>query len=120
MTLAKNLFPHDFRKWHDIRTDQYALKKALEREEKDLYTYQLTAEVLGKIGCNEGLMTKLHQNMQTDKNYHKWMEVIQYDMLYGDSGGYPSYASAAAIILFAIVLTITCINLLVSRKHVHY
>ena len=43
-----------------------------------------------------------------------------YDMLYGNSGGYPSFASAAAIILFAIVLTITCINLLISRKHVHY
>ncbi len=43
-----------------------------------------------------------------------------YDMLYGNSGGYPSYASAAAMILFAIVLTITCINLLVSKKHVHY
>lgn len=43
-----------------------------------------------------------------------------YDMLYGDSGGFPSYASAAAILLFAIVLTITCINLLVSKKHVHY
>ena len=43
-----------------------------------------------------------------------------YDMLYGNSGGYPSYASAAAMILFAIVLTITVINLLVSRKHVHY
>ena len=43
-----------------------------------------------------------------------------YDMLYGASGGYPSYASAAAIILFAIVLTITAINLMVSRKHVHY
>ncbi len=41
-----------------------------------------------------------------------------YDMLYGDSGGYPSYASAAAMILFVIVLTITCINLLVSRKSV--
>ena len=39
-----------------------------------------------------------------------------YDMLYGDSGGYPSYASSAAIILFVIVLTITCINLLVTRK----
>ena len=39
-----------------------------------------------------------------------------YDMLYGDSGGYPSYASAAAILLFAIVLTITCINLLVRGK----
>ncbi len=43
-----------------------------------------------------------------------------YDMLYGNSGGYPSYASAAAIILFTIVLTITCINLLVSKKNVHY
>ncbi|MBR5049679.1 MAG: sugar ABC transporter permease [Erysipelotrichaceae bacterium] len=43
-----------------------------------------------------------------------------YDMLYGNGGGYPSYASAAAIILFAIVLSITCINLLVSKKHVHY
>ena len=43
-----------------------------------------------------------------------------YDMLYGDSGGYPSYASAAAILLFVIVLTITCINLLVSKKNVHY
>ena len=43
-----------------------------------------------------------------------------YDMLYGDSGGYPSYASAAAIILFAIVLTITGINLLISKKNVHY
>ena len=43
-----------------------------------------------------------------------------YDMLYGDSGGYPSYASAAAILLFAIVLTITCINLLISSKKSHY
>ena len=41
-----------------------------------------------------------------------------YDMLYGDSGGYPSYASAAAILLFVIILTITCVNLLVSKKSV--
>lgn len=43
-----------------------------------------------------------------------------YDMLYGNGGGYPSYASAAAILLFVIVLAITCINLLVSKKHVYY
>ena len=43
-----------------------------------------------------------------------------YDMLYGDSGGYPSFASAAARLLFAIVMTITCVNLTVSKKHVHY
>ena len=43
-----------------------------------------------------------------------------YDMLYGDSGGYPSFASAAAIVLFVIVLTVTCINLLVRRKSVYH
>lgn len=39
-----------------------------------------------------------------------------YDVLYGDSGGFPSYASAAAVLLFWIVLTITCINLMISKK----
>ena len=43
-----------------------------------------------------------------------------YDMLYGTSGGYPSFASAAALILFVIVLIITVINLLVSKKKVIY
>jgi multiple sugar transport system permease protein len=58
----------------------------------------------------------------TDLNAAEMNTIVGYvyDMLYGASGGYPSYASAAAIILFAIVLTITCINLMVSRKHVHY
>ena len=58
----------------------------------------------------------------TDLNAAEMNTIVGYvyDMLYGDSGGYPSYASAAAIILFAIVLTITCINLLISKKHVHY
>ncbi|MBQ7599443.1 MAG: sugar ABC transporter permease [Clostridia bacterium] len=58
----------------------------------------------------------------TDLNAAEMNTIVGYiyDMLYGDSGGYPSYASAAAIILLVIVLTITVINLLVSRKHVHY
>ena len=43
-----------------------------------------------------------------------------YNMLYDETGGYPSYASAAAIILFFIVLAITCVNLLVNRKLVRY
>lgn len=58
----------------------------------------------------------------TDLNAAEMNTIVGYvyDMLYGDSGGYPSYASAAAIILFVIVLTITCINLLISKKKVHY
>ncbi len=58
----------------------------------------------------------------TDLNAAEMNTIVGYiyDMLYGNSGGWPSYASAAAVILFAIVLTITCINLLVSRKSVYY
>ena len=58
----------------------------------------------------------------TDLNAAKMNTIVGYiyDMLYGDSGGYPSYAAAAAILLFAIILTSTVINLLVSRKHVYY
>ena len=58
----------------------------------------------------------------TDLNTAEMNTIVGYvyDMLYGTGGGYPSDASAAAIILFAIVLTITCINLIVSKKHVHY
>ena len=58
----------------------------------------------------------------TDLNAAKMNTIVGYvyDMLYGNSGGYPSFASAAAVVLFVIVLTISVINLLVSRKHVHY
>jgi len=58
----------------------------------------------------------------TDLNAKEMNTIVGYiyDMLYGNSGGYPSYASAAAIILLAIVLTITCINSLISKKYVHY
>lgn len=58
----------------------------------------------------------------TDLNSAEMNTIVGYvyDKLYSDGGGYPSYASAAAIILFVIVLTITCINLIVSKKHVHY
>lgn len=58
----------------------------------------------------------------TDLNAAEMNTIVGYvyDMLYGDGGGYPSFASAAAIIMFAIILTITTINLLVSKKRVHY
>ena len=39
MTLPKNLLPHDFKRWHDMRIDQYRTAKALKdaEERKELY-----------------------------------------------------------------------------------
>lgn len=77
----------------------------MEREEKDLYTYQLAAEVLGGIGCDDGLMTKLHQNFMNNSKYRTWMEVLQYDALYGQKyayGGEENYPYTATTIRMGV------------------
>lgn len=60
----------------------------MEQVDRNLYTYQLAAEVIGKIGCDEGIMTKLHQNFTENNKYRTWMEVLQYDTLYGQKYAY--------------------------------
>ena len=48
MSLPKNIYPHEFRKWHDIRIDQYATKKALERAEREKEFVEKFAAVADK------------------------------------------------------------------------
>ena len=48
LTQEKNLLPHDFKRWHDIRTDEYATQKALEDEEKRKELYEKFAEIARK------------------------------------------------------------------------
>ena len=44
MSLPKNRFPHDFKRWHDIRTDQYATTKAeADRKAKQVLYEQFAA-----------------------------------------------------------------------------
>ncbi len=39
MAIPKNRYPHDFKRWHDIRTDEYATAKAIadEKQRAELY-----------------------------------------------------------------------------------
>ncbi|MBE6031658.1 MAG: LTA synthase family protein [Clostridiales bacterium] len=55
---------------------------------EDLSTYQLTAHVLKQLGIEEGTLTQLHQNMSEDADYQKHLELLQYDMLYGNMDTY--------------------------------
>ena len=48
LTKEKNLLPHDFKRWHDIRTDEYATQKALEDEEKRKELCEKFAEIARK------------------------------------------------------------------------
>lgn len=57
----------------------------LEKEDKDLAAYQLCAEVQDRLGMDEGLVTKLHQQLRDDVNYDADLQFLAYDMLYGSA-----------------------------------
>ncbi|MDF2654346.1 MAG: synthase family protein [Bacillota bacterium] len=59
--------------------DNFGLKK----EDKNLYAYQLSAEVLNRIDIHEGVLTKYHQQHREDSMYLSNLKALQYDMLYG-------------------------------------
>lgn len=52
MSITKNKYPRDFKRWHDIRTDEYATAKAIEDEKKRAELYEKFACVAHKY---EGL-----------------------------------------------------------------
>ena len=56
----------------------------LEKEDVDLCAYQLSAEVLARLGYDDGVLTKLHQRRAEDADYQQTLELLEYDLLYGD------------------------------------
>jgi len=55
----------------------------LEKEDKTLATYQLTAEVFNRLGIHSGTVFNYHQTRRQTQNYLADLELLQYDMLYG-------------------------------------
>ncbi|NDL66786.1 LTA synthase family protein [Anaerotalea alkaliphila] len=66
----------------------------LEKQDKDLTAYQLGAEVMERMGLDEGILTKLHQNRFWADDYQEMMVLLQYDMLYGEQAVYARKGSA--------------------------
>ena len=60
----------------------------MEKVDKDLYSYQLGAEVLERLGMENGILTKLHQRYDTNPHYLEALELLEYDMLYGEKEAY--------------------------------
>jgi len=53
------------------------------KQDMDLTTYGLTAEVFDRLGISVGMMTKYHQNYKDSKDYLEKLKALGYDMLYG-------------------------------------
>ena len=60
----------------------------LEKKDQTLCAYQIGAEVLDQLGIHTGGMVQYHQNRRGTKDYQYDMEILQYDLLYGEGYGY--------------------------------
>ena len=55
-----------------------------EPQQKDLEAFQLAAYALELADIHEGLITSLHQTMAEKEDYLAVLELLEYDMLYGE------------------------------------
>lgn len=55
----------------------------LEKKNRNLQAYQLSASVFSKLGIDDGTLFKYHQKNMGSKKYSKYLRMLQYDMLYG-------------------------------------
>ena len=65
--------------------------RPLERQVKDLYAYQLSAYLFDRLGIVPGVMASVHDNYfdhPEDPGYQRALEILEYDMLYGEAAAY--------------------------------
>lgn len=73
-----SLFQTQYATWNNF---------GLEKEDGDMTSYQLLADMLDRLGIHNGTMFTFHQNRDsfaTEEEYQESMELLQYDILYGE------------------------------------
>ena len=70
-----NLYQTDYVIWSNF---------GLTGEDQDIASYQLSAHVLDLLGIHEGVMTRYQQTATGNDDYSAGMQMLEYDMLYGD------------------------------------
>lgn len=70
----------------------------LKKQDKNLAAYQMAAEVMDRVGIHEGNVFRFHQARKNTQNYQVDLEMLQYDILYGEQyvyGGKSPYEKTA-------------------------
>lgn len=60
----------------------------LEKKDMNLASYQIAAEVMDRVGIHDGTIFRYHQTRKNTRNYQVDLEVLQYDLLYGERYSY--------------------------------
>ncbi len=70
----------------DVFQTEYVIwdNMGLPVEDKDLDAYQLSAQVLGRLGIGSGILTRYHQQLSGRRDYADGLGLLEYDMLYGE------------------------------------
>ena len=55
----------------------------MEKEDHDVYAYQIGSYVLDRLGIHSGTLVSYNQNYYNDDDYKKNLKALGYDMLYG-------------------------------------
>lgn len=80
-----DLFQTEYVTWNNF---------GMPKEDADYTSYQLVAAYLNRLGIHEGTMTRYHQShlsngvITENETYHKGIELLQYDLLYGHRYAY--------------------------------
>ena len=71
---------------NDLFSTQYIIwdNFGMKKEDKNQAAYEIGADVLNRLGIHDGLLNKYHQNYENSANYLKNLEMLAYDMLYGE------------------------------------
>lgn len=69
----------------------------LKEEDRNLPTYQLMAEVFDRLDIHSGTLFNYHQERRQTANYLSDLELLQYDMLYGENYVYGGKENAPTI-----------------------
>ena len=72
---AKNLYQTQYVIWNNFK---------MQKQDKDIEAYQMTADVMNRLGIHEGTTFKYHQNVNhKSPDYLPDLKLLGYDMLYG-------------------------------------
>lgn len=67
---------------NDLYKSEYVIytNYDMKLEDKDLYSYQLSSYILQNIGCNDGVINRLHQTREYNESYENSLLLLTYDI----------------------------------------
>ena len=88
----------------DLYASQYVIwnNYGAEFEAPDMQAYRLSAELLRQLGISDGVMTRFHQAYPVYEDggeYQEKLQILQYDMLYGDQEIYSASGAPESTVL---------------------